>query len=65
MTGWSFRCHEGGEDAVAKWRVPAGMTGRVHWFGAREGGAFRISLTYDAAIAVLTAVILIPRRLCV
>ena len=35
-------------DAVAKWRVPAGMTSRVHWFDAREGGAFRISLTYDA-----------------
>jgi uncharacterized protein YndB with AHSA1/START domain len=35
-------------DAVTKWRVPAGMTSRVHWFDAREGGAFRISLTYDA-----------------
>lgn len=33
--------------AVAKWKVPAGMTARVHAFDAREGGAFRISLTYD------------------
>lgn len=36
-------------DAVARWRVPAGMTGVVHGFDAREGGAFRVSLTYDAA----------------
>ena len=28
--------------------VPAGMTSYVHEFDAREGGAFRISLTYDA-----------------
>ena len=34
-------------DAVARWRVPAGMTSRVHEFDAREGGAFRVSLTYD------------------
>ena len=33
---------------VAEWMVPAGMTSRVHAFDAREGGAFRISLTYDA-----------------
>jgi uncharacterized protein YndB with AHSA1/START domain len=39
-------------DAVAKWRVPAGMTGRVHAYDAREGGSFRISLTYDAPDAV-------------
>ncbi|MFF9765604.1 SRPBCC domain-containing protein [Streptomyces sp. NPDC014636] len=32
--------------AVAAWRVPAGMT-QVHTFDAREGGRFRISLTYD------------------
>lgn len=31
-----------------KWRVPDGMTGEVHEFDGREGGAFRISLTYDA-----------------
>jgi len=35
-------------DAIAKWRVPAGMSSRVHEFDAREGGRFRISLTYDA-----------------
>jgi uncharacterized protein YndB with AHSA1/START domain len=35
-------------DAVAKWRVPDGMTGHVHEFDAREGGRFRVSLTYDA-----------------
>jgi uncharacterized protein YndB with AHSA1/START domain len=34
--------------AIAKWRVPAGMTGTVHEFEAREGGRFRVSLTYDA-----------------
>jgi uncharacterized protein YndB with AHSA1/START domain len=28
--------------------VPAGMSSRVHEFDAREGGSFRISLTYDA-----------------
>jgi uncharacterized protein YndB with AHSA1/START domain len=33
---------------VATWMVPDGMTSRVHAFDAREGGAFRISLTYDA-----------------
>jgi uncharacterized protein YndB with AHSA1/START domain len=34
--------------AIATWRVPNGMTSRVHEFDAREGGSFRISLTYDA-----------------
>lgn len=34
--------------AVATWRVPSGMTGQVHRFEARQGGTFRISLTYDA-----------------
>jgi uncharacterized protein YndB with AHSA1/START domain len=33
--------------AVAKWKVPTGMTCQVHMFDAREGGSFRISLTYD------------------
>lgn len=33
--------------AVAQWMVPDGMTSEVHAFEAREGGAFRISLTYD------------------
>ena len=35
--------------AVAEWMVPDGMTSEVHAFDGREGGAFRISLTYDAA----------------
>ncbi len=34
--------------AIAKWRVPVGMSSHVHEFDAREGGSFRISLTYDA-----------------
>jgi uncharacterized protein YndB with AHSA1/START domain len=33
--------------AVATWMVPIGMTSKVHGFEAREGGRFRISLTYD------------------
>lgn len=35
--------------AVAAWRVPDGMTGHVHELDAREGGVFRVSLTYDAS----------------
>jgi uncharacterized protein YndB with AHSA1/START domain len=35
-------------DAVAKWRVPTGMSSRVHEFDARESGRFRVSLMYDA-----------------
>ncbi|QXE38634.1 SRPBCC domain-containing protein [Streptomyces sp. GMY02] len=35
-------------DAIAAWRVPAGMSSHVHEFDAREGGRFRVSLTYDA-----------------
>jgi uncharacterized protein YndB with AHSA1/START domain len=31
--------------------VPAGMSSRVHAFEAREGGVFRISLTYDSPTA--------------
>ena len=34
--------------AVATWMVMIGTTSHVHTFDAREGGAFRISLTYDA-----------------
>ena len=34
--------------AITKWRVPAGMSSQVHEFDAREGGSFRVSLTYDA-----------------
>lgn len=33
--------------AVATWMAPDGMTSQVHAFEAREGGSFRISLTYD------------------
>lgn len=35
-------------DAVATWMVPDDMTSYVHLFEPHEGGAFRISLTYDA-----------------
>ena len=38
-------------DALASWRVPDGMTGHVHEFDAREGGSFRISLTYELPTA--------------
>jgi uncharacterized protein YndB with AHSA1/START domain len=34
------------KDAVATWLPPMPMTGVVHAFDAREGGAFRISLVY-------------------
>jgi uncharacterized protein YndB with AHSA1/START domain len=34
--------------AVAAWRVPDGMTSHVHAFDAREGGSFRVSLSYVA-----------------
>ena len=33
--------------AVATWMVPVGMTSHVHEYDAREGGLFRVSLTYD------------------
>jgi uncharacterized protein YndB with AHSA1/START domain len=35
-------------DAVRRWMVPTGMSSQVHAFDPREGGTFRISLTYDA-----------------
>jgi ribokinase len=35
-------------DAVARWRLPQGMTSQVHEFDAREGGSFRVSLTYES-----------------
>lgn len=34
-------------DAIPRWRVPAAMTCEVHEFDAHEGGAIRVSLTYD------------------
>ncbi|WP_222914695.1 SRPBCC family protein [Natrinema sp. SYSU A 869] len=33
--------------AVATWLPPGGMSGHVHRFDPREGGEFRVSLTYD------------------
>jgi uncharacterized protein YndB with AHSA1/START domain len=32
----------------ASWRFPSGMTCEVHELDAREGGALRVSLTYEA-----------------
>jgi hypothetical protein len=37
--------------AIARWRVPDGITCEVHEFDAREGGLLRVSLTYDAPTA--------------
>jgi uncharacterized protein YndB with AHSA1/START domain len=34
-------------DTVASWLAPDNMTGHVHTFDAREGGKFRMSLTYQ------------------
>ena len=34
-------------EAVRAWMVPTGMTSEVHAFEPREGGAIRISLTYE------------------
>jgi len=34
--------------AIAKWKVPDGMTCEVHEFEPREGGRLRVSLTYEA-----------------
>jgi len=36
-------------EAVRQWMVPDGMTSEIHMFEPREGGVFRISLTYDMA----------------
>jgi uncharacterized protein YndB with AHSA1/START domain len=37
--------------AVARWRVPDGMTAEVHEWEPREGGRFRVSLTYRGDLA--------------
>jgi uncharacterized protein YndB with AHSA1/START domain len=37
--------------AIAAWRVPSAMTSEVHEFDPREGGVFRISLTYRDGMA--------------
>jgi uncharacterized protein YndB with AHSA1/START domain len=34
-------------EAIARWKFPAGMTLDIRSFEGREGGTFRISLTYD------------------
>ena len=34
-------------NAVAMWKVPEGMKCHLHSFDPREGGTFRISLTYN------------------
>jgi len=34
-------------DAVQDWKVPTGMRSEVHQFEPREGGRFRVSLTYE------------------
>ena len=34
-------------DAVARWKVPDGMTCEVHEWDPREGGAVRVSLSYE------------------
>jgi uncharacterized protein YndB with AHSA1/START domain len=60
MTATRSRCHVDAprsrvysaildRSAVTRWQVPDGMTCEIHEFEAREGGLFRISLTYDAA----------------
>jgi uncharacterized protein YndB with AHSA1/START domain len=36
------------ESAIPQWKFPDGMTCRVLEFDGREGGGFRISLSYDA-----------------
>lgn len=37
--------------AIARWKVPDGMSAHVHTFEPREGGAIHVSLTYDAPTA--------------
>lgn len=38
-------------DEVVRWRFPAGMSCTVHAFDGREGGTFRVSLTYEDPVA--------------
>jgi uncharacterized protein YndB with AHSA1/START domain len=35
-------------DALPRWKVPREMTAEVHEFDGREGGRYRVSLTYTA-----------------
>jgi uncharacterized protein YndB with AHSA1/START domain len=39
-------------NAIAKWKVPDGMSCIVHSFEPAEGGVFRISLTYTSPVGV-------------
>src|SRR3954468_6052374 len=39
-------------ESVKAWKFPAGMSIQVHEFDAREGGRFRVSLTYHDASTV-------------
>jgi len=38
-------------EAVCRWKVPQGMTCHIHSFDGREGGTYRVSLTYDGPSA--------------
>lgn len=62
MTSARVRCHVNAPRAkvyralldagvVQQWMVPTGMTSQVHAFDTREGGAFRISLTYPVVLS--------------
>ena len=35
-------------EAIPRWKVPREMTAEVHEFDGREGGRYRVSLTYTA-----------------
>lgn len=54
MSSTRIGCHINAPRAVVyrEVEVPDGMTCHVHAFDAREGGSFRISLTYDAPIRI-------------
>ncbi len=36
-------------EALASWLPPRGMTCRIHVFEPREGGSYRLALSYDAS----------------
>jgi uncharacterized protein YndB with AHSA1/START domain len=36
-------------NAVQRWKVPDGMSSKIHIFEPRQGGKFRVSLTYNSA----------------
>lgn len=38
--------------AIARWRVPVGMTAVVHEFAPHQNGSFRVSLTYETSDGV-------------